>query len=533
MADGHLRLGLSLSGGGFRATLFHLGVVRLLRDAKLLKNVTHVCSVSGGSILGAHLVQHWEKYTSDAPSSPGKSDQFDETAHEIVKLAKYDLRGRITRRLFVSFLYRLIRRRAKSKLATDLLQKMYAKNIFRDKTLASLSGDEDSAQSYPSRPYLHILTTDLNTTGLCSFTNEGFSRDIDPSSQDLPELAPTHQTPLSLAVAASSAFPALFPPMAVDAVDLGIAQTKHWEASLSDGGVYDNLGVRKFQQLFEKELGPSYLYRDDITDLQSLREIKKKTDDNILPYMRLHSRLTRLAAEYLRSNGNPTAGEELIQKLTDEELIQQLNKILGHRDFYDEELWRSLPTEAVKEFQKKQYLPKSCQDQRVHRHHVVRVNRLALEAMFPDKIKKSYGTFDSVLISDATQPLKHLKKMHAGLLRTAVRAADVFQARVRDLQRENAESARASGDPRVSNGPNTRGKFHFIDIREIVENDVDPTAPVPDLQRRTKFIRTDLDVFSRREISALVRHGYCVARQALIRARFETDVPTGPPWDRT
>ena len=524
MADGHLRLGLSLSGGGFRATLFHLGVVRLLRDAKLLKNVTHVCSVSGGSILGAHLVQHWEKYTSDAPSSPGKSDQFDETAHEIVKLAKYDLRGRITRRLFVSFLYRLIRRRAKSKLATDLLQKMYAKNIFRDKTFASLSGDEDSAQSYPSRPYLHILTTDLNTTGLCSFTNEGFSRDIDPSSQDLPELAPTHQTPLSLAVAASSAFPALFPPMAVDAVDLGIAQTKHWEASLSDGGVYDNLGVRKFQQLFEKELGPWYLYRDDITDLQSLREIKKKTDDNILPYMRLHSRLTRLAAEYLRSNGNPTAGEEL---------IQQLNKILGHRDFYDEELWRSLPTEAVKEFQKKQYLPKSCQDQRVHRHHVVRVNRLALEAMFPDKIKKSYGTFDSVLISDATQPLKHLKKMHAGLLRTAVRAADVFQARVRDLQRENAESARASGDPRVSNGPNTRGKFHFIDIREIVENDVDPTAPVPDLQRRTKFIRTDLDVFSRREISALVRHGYCVARQALIRARFETDVPTGPPWDPT
>ncbi len=59
MPDGHLRLGLSLSGGGFRATLFHLGVVRLLRDAKLLKNVTHVCSVSGGSILAriSNLIQ--------------------------------------------------------------------------------------------------------------------------------------------------------------------------------------------------------------------------------------------------------------------------------------------------------------------------------------------------------------------------------------------------------------------------------------------------------------------------------------------
>ena len=31
-----MRLGLALSGGGFRATLFHLGVVRFLRDAGLL-----------------------------------------------------------------------------------------------------------------------------------------------------------------------------------------------------------------------------------------------------------------------------------------------------------------------------------------------------------------------------------------------------------------------------------------------------------------------------------------------------------------
>ena len=53
------RLGLALSGGGLRATLFHLGVVRFLRDAGLLGEVTHIVSVSGGSILGAHLALNW------------------------------------------------------------------------------------------------------------------------------------------------------------------------------------------------------------------------------------------------------------------------------------------------------------------------------------------------------------------------------------------------------------------------------------------------------------------------------------------
>lgn len=41
------KLGLALSGGGFRASLYHLGLVRFLRDAGLLSQVTHIASVSG------------------------------------------------------------------------------------------------------------------------------------------------------------------------------------------------------------------------------------------------------------------------------------------------------------------------------------------------------------------------------------------------------------------------------------------------------------------------------------------------------
>ena len=56
------RVALALSGGGFRATLNHLGVVRFLRDAQILPNITHITTVSGGSVLGAHLALNWEAY---------------------------------------------------------------------------------------------------------------------------------------------------------------------------------------------------------------------------------------------------------------------------------------------------------------------------------------------------------------------------------------------------------------------------------------------------------------------------------------
>ena len=53
---------LALSGGGFRATLFHLGVIGFLRDRGLLRRVKIICSVSGGSILAAHLLIYWNEY---------------------------------------------------------------------------------------------------------------------------------------------------------------------------------------------------------------------------------------------------------------------------------------------------------------------------------------------------------------------------------------------------------------------------------------------------------------------------------------
>jgi predicted acylesterase/phospholipase RssA len=52
------KVGLALSGGGFRAALFHIGVLASLAERDLLKNIEVISCVSGGSIIGAYYYLH-------------------------------------------------------------------------------------------------------------------------------------------------------------------------------------------------------------------------------------------------------------------------------------------------------------------------------------------------------------------------------------------------------------------------------------------------------------------------------------------
>lgn len=67
------KLGLALAGGGFRASLFHLGVLRRMAELDLLRYVQVLSTVSGGSIIGAHYILLLKlrledpKYKSDGP----------------------------------------------------------------------------------------------------------------------------------------------------------------------------------------------------------------------------------------------------------------------------------------------------------------------------------------------------------------------------------------------------------------------------------------------------------------------------------
>src|SRR6516164_11213082 len=85
------KLGLALSGGGFRATLYHLGLVRFLRDAGILSRVSQITSVSGGSIIAAHLVLNWGRYN-------GSPEDFEAAAAELLAFVRLDVRNRILRR---------------------------------------------------------------------------------------------------------------------------------------------------------------------------------------------------------------------------------------------------------------------------------------------------------------------------------------------------------------------------------------------------------------------------------------------------
>jgi predicted acylesterase/phospholipase RssA len=86
-----MKLGLALAGGGFRATLYHLGMVRFLRDAGILPSVNQITAVSGGSIIAAHLCLNWGRYN----GSPG---EFDTAAAELLSFVRLDVRNRIVRR---------------------------------------------------------------------------------------------------------------------------------------------------------------------------------------------------------------------------------------------------------------------------------------------------------------------------------------------------------------------------------------------------------------------------------------------------
>src|SRR6267142_1243421 len=127
-----MKIGLALSGGGFRATLYHLGLVRFLYDAGILPQVSHITAVSGGSIIAAHLGLNWGRYT-------GSASEFDAAAAELLAFVRLDVRNRILRRYPLGFSVRWARRllgRSNRRFTlTGLLEYHYEQFLFGDTSL--------------------------------------------------------------------------------------------------------------------------------------------------------------------------------------------------------------------------------------------------------------------------------------------------------------------------------------------------------------------------------------------------------------
>src|SRR6266566_7386366 len=63
-------IALCLSGGGFRAALFHLGALRRLNELGILSKIDTITSVSGGSITAAHLATRLTPWPAAGEAAP-------------------------------------------------------------------------------------------------------------------------------------------------------------------------------------------------------------------------------------------------------------------------------------------------------------------------------------------------------------------------------------------------------------------------------------------------------------------------------
>ena len=201
-------VGLALSGGGYRAMLFHVGSLIRLNEAGWLPRVTRVASVSGGSITAGQLGIAWSSLTFD---EHGVATNFvDLVAGPVLDLAAHTVDvpavltglwpGRISTRV----------------------QRAYDTRLFHGATLQDLPEPGDG-------PLFEVLATNLTNGTLWRFSRPrmGDWRSRYVTRPDLP---------LAHAVAASSAFPPVLSPCYLDVPGRG-------RVTLTDGGVYDNLGI--------------------------------------------------------------------------------------------------------------------------------------------------------------------------------------------------------------------------------------------------------------------------------------------------
>jgi len=94
---GRDKLGLALAGGGFRASLFHLGVLRRMAELDLLRYVEVLSTVSGGSIIGALYVLLLKNRVDRSPVL-GRDEYVaivDELQRDLVEAIQKDLRTRL------------------------------------------------------------------------------------------------------------------------------------------------------------------------------------------------------------------------------------------------------------------------------------------------------------------------------------------------------------------------------------------------------------------------------------------------------
>jgi NTE family protein len=215
-------IALCLSGGGYRAMLFHLGALWRLNELGYLRKLTRISSVSGGSIISAVLGMNWSKL--------GFGDNLiaNNFISQVINPVRNMARKTIDKKaIFLGILT--------PGSISEKVVKAYRKYLFERKTL----------QDFPDDPRFVINATNVQSGALWRFMKP-YMWDWRVGKVKDPTI------PLATAVAASSAFPPVLSPAKLEFKDSDFTPNSGYDLQkkpyttnviLSDGGVYDNLGL--------------------------------------------------------------------------------------------------------------------------------------------------------------------------------------------------------------------------------------------------------------------------------------------------
>lgn len=234
-------IGLCVSGGGYRAMLFHAGAIFRMNELGLLSKLDRVSSVSGGSMMAAALAVAWPKLKFNANGvSTNLAAEFLPLVHAQAEDSVDVEAGLVGILPFVT--------------AAQMAAKSYAKNLTKGANLASLT----------TRPLFVFNATNLMTGAVMRFRRDYIADQRIGRIENVP-------MKLADAVAASAAFPPFLSPFDIDLTKGNLAAGSEGthahapfseKAVLTDGGVYDNLGTetvwKRYRTIFVSNAGKPF-----------------------------------------------------------------------------------------------------------------------------------------------------------------------------------------------------------------------------------------------------------------------------------
>ena len=271
------KIGLALSGGGFRASLYHLGVLAQLAELDVLRNVEVVSCVSGGSILGAHYYLKVRNLLQNKTDVEITHEDYIRIVHEMIDEFVGGVQQNIRMRVAVNPLQNLKMFWSGDYSRTTRIAELYERYLYarvkdggeqKDRWLNGLTiapvmkteagttyCDLDFAPKYQNWrrdakvPILVLNAATLNTGHTWQFTASwmgeapaGIDSEIDGNDRlrrmYYPDAPKKYQkVRLGQAVGASACVPGLFEPLSFDNL------YPDRIVRLVDGGVCDNQGI--------------------------------------------------------------------------------------------------------------------------------------------------------------------------------------------------------------------------------------------------------------------------------------------------